>query len=245
MDPDATGGAPIGLPTQPSGEILEAVASESEHDRLGIAIAIVLAIVAVTAAFAAWRTSVVSSQVSDTNRTALIDVSKQQAMHQIDANAAYTEASYGVDTAMKKAYGESLKSSQVPALQILGSTITNALVPTMSTLAGPFAAGAPLTPAGTYDVAKRIEELGNANPSYTALNPQAEFAEADRLAREKTWLTVLSVLFAIALFWLGMAEITAGRWRWVNLVTGIIIFVVTLGMFGAVELFFLSGGGAA
>ena len=56
---------------------------------------------------------------------------------------------------------------------------------------------------------------------------------------------VLSVLFAIALFWLGMAEITAGRWRWVNLVTGIIIFVVTLGMFGAVELFFLSGGGAA
>ena len=74
-----------------------------------------------------------------------------------------------------------------------------------------------------------------------ALGPYLEgrHDEADRLAGEKTWLTVLSVLFAIALFWLGLAEITAGRWRWVNLAIGVAIFVLSLGFFGAIELFYL------
>jgi hypothetical protein len=45
---------------------------------------------------------------------------------------------------------------------------------------------------------------------------------------------------AIALFWLGMAEITRGRWRIVNMVIGVGIWILGLGSFLLIEAWFLT-----
>ena len=50
-----------------------------ESPRLGVFIAIVIALVSVTTAFAAWRASMVSSEAGDAIRQGLIDAVKKQA----------------------------------------------------------------------------------------------------------------------------------------------------------------------
>jgi len=211
--------------------------------RLDVAIAILLAVVAVTAAFAAWRTSVVGSQVADTNRTGLIDVSKQAAMHHINETGAYGEADYAVQTAMKAAEAKSLIDSGHPALAAAGTSLRDNLVPSMGQLAGPFPQGTLTTSLGTFDVPGRVAQMEEQDQQYQAIVPATSFATADNYANEKRWLTILSVLLAIALFWLGMAEITAGRWRVLNLAVGVALWVVGIGAFLIIEAWFVTSRG--
>jgi len=218
----------------------------SEHrpdSRLDIVIAILLAVVAVTAALAAWRTSAVGSQVSDTNRAGLIDITKQQAMHHINENSAYAEADYAAQAALKAAEAKTLMASDLPALVAAGSSLNDNLVPSMQKLAGPFPQGDLLTTLGTYDVDGRIAQIESDDATFLAIAPSAAFALADDYSNEKRWLTILSVLLAIALFWLGMAEITSGRWRVVNLVIGVALWAVGIAAFIGIETWFITGRG--
>jgi hypothetical protein len=217
--------------------------SKPRESRLDVAVAVLLAIVAVTAALAAWRTSVVGSNVADINRVGLIDISKQTSMHHITENSVYTEARYAVDASLKAAEAKALLDSGNPALIAAGQSITDNLVPSIEQAAGPFPSGQFLTAKGTFDVAARVAALEGQDSAYQAVDPQASFQLADDYSNEKRWLTVLSVVLAIALFWLGMAEITSGRWRIVNLVTGVAIWVMTLGLFVVVEAWFINGRG--
>jgi hypothetical protein len=213
---------------------------EHHHHRLEVAIAILLAVVAVTAALAAWRTSVVGSDVADTNRVGLIDVTKQQTLHHLSENGAYSEADYAVQSALKAAEAAALIASSDPALVTAGTGLRDNLVPSMEQLAGPFAKGSPLTPLGTFDIRQRIADIEAADARYLAVKPASSFALADDYSNEKRWLTLLSVLLAIALFWLGMAEITRGRWRIVNMVIGVGIWILGLGSFLLIEAWFLT-----
>jgi hypothetical protein len=76
-----------------------------------------------------------------------------------------------------------------------------------------------------------------------ALNPEASFALADRYASEQRWLTIGTVVLAISLFWLGLAEILSGRARSVNLTLGIGIFLIGLLFFLIVEIAAIWGRG--
>jgi hypothetical protein len=210
------------------------------HHRLEVAIAILIAVVAVTAALAAWRTSVVGSDVADTNRTGLIDVTKQQAMHHINEGSAYSEADYAVQSAMKAAEAAALIASSDPALVAAGTSMRDNLIPSMDQLAGPFPKGSPTSTLGTFDIPQRIADIEAADAQYQAVRPATSFALADDYSNEKRWLTLLSVVLAIALFWLGMAEITSGRWRIVNLVTGVAIWLAGLGAFLLIEAWFIA-----
>jgi hypothetical protein len=225
--------------------------SDQDHEarpresRLDIAVAVLLAIVAVTAALAAWRTSVVGSNVADINRAGLIDISKQTAMHHVTENSVYTEAQYAVEAALKAAEAGALLDSGNPALVAAGQSMTDNLIPSIEQVAGPFPSGEFLTTNGTFDVAARVAAIEGADKVYQDVVPEASFSLADDYSNEKRWLTVLSVVLAIALFWLGMAEITSGRWRIVNLVAGVAIWVVTVGMFIVVEAWFIAGRGGS
>jgi hypothetical protein len=220
-------------------------ASEKSESRLDVAIAILLAVVAVTAALAAWRTSAVGSAVADTNRAGIIDVTKQAAMHHINESSAYAEADYAAQTALKAAEAKALIASGLPGLTAAGTSLQDNLVPSMAKLAGPFPDGSLNTPAGTFDVPGRISQLESADPVFQGIVPATSFATADNYANEKRWLTILSVLLAIALFWLGMAEISRGRWRLVNMVVGVALWVVGVGAFLIIEAWFVTSRGGA
>jgi hypothetical protein len=66
---------------------------------------------------------------------------------------------------------------------------------------------------------------------------------ADRYASEQRWLTIGTVLLAISLFWLGLAEILSGRGRTVNLTLGIGVFLIGLLFFLIVEIVAIWGRG--
>ena len=66
----------------------------NESPRLDIFIAIVIAIVSATTAFAAWRASMVSSAAGDAIRQGLIDAVKQQAATSEDWRKLYEEAGH-------------------------------------------------------------------------------------------------------------------------------------------------------
>ena len=66
----------------------------NESPRLDIIIAIVIAVVSVTTAFAAWRASMVSSAAGDAIRQGLIDALKKQASTNEGWRKMYEEAGY-------------------------------------------------------------------------------------------------------------------------------------------------------
>ena len=222
----------------------EASASqERSESRLDVAIAILLAVVAVTAALAAWRTSAVGSAAADANRAGLIDVTKQSAMHHVNESSAYSEAAYAAQAALKAAEAKALVASGLPGLVAAGTSLQDNLVPSIEKLAGPFPGGSLATTTGTFDAPARIAQLEADDPEYQAIVPATSFAMADNYSKEKRWLTILSVLLAIALFWLGMAEISRGRWRLVNLVVGVALWVVGIGAFLVIEAWFVTNRG--
>jgi hypothetical protein len=96
---------------------------------------------------------------------------------------------------------------------------------------------------GTYDLEKRFSDDQAEQPDILALDPGASFALADRYASEQRWLTVGTVLLAISLLWLGLAEILSGRGRMMNLTLGLGVYMLGLLFFAIVEAVAILGRG--
>jgi hypothetical protein len=94
---------------------------------------------------------------------------------------------------------------------------------------------------GHFDIEKRFTDLESEAPDLLALDPAASFALADQYSSEQRWLTVGTVLLAISLFWLGLAEFLSGRGRSVNLTLGIGVYVLGLLFFLIVEIVSILG----
>jgi hypothetical protein len=76
-----------------------------------------------------------------------------------------------------------------------------------------------------------------------ALDPQASFELADRYSSEQRWLTIGTVLLAISLLWLGLAETLSGRGRLINTVLGVGVYLFGLLFFFIVEIVSILGRG--
>ena len=77
----------------------------------------------------------------------------------------------------------------------------------------------------------------------TLQDPEASARLADSLGAEQRWLTVDGILLAIALFWLALAQISAGRLRLVTLAFGGLTLFASLAAFALIELgFFFTRG---
>ena len=98
--------------------------------------------------------------------------------------------------------------------------------------------------SGAFDLDRRFAELEAETPDLAALDPQASFNQAAQYYGEERWLTVGSVLLAISLFWLALAEINSGRMRVIWLVIGTALYLLGVAFVGLVEIvfFFLRGG---
>ncbi len=66
---------------------------------------------------------------------------------------------------------------------------------------------------GTYDLQKLFDDLEADSADVSGLKPEDAFQLAGRYFAEQRWLTVASVLLAISLFWLALAEISGKRLR--------------------------------
>jgi len=208
--------------------------------RMDVMIAILIALVSLTTALAAWRTNVVGSSAADANRQGLIDALKKGAAQNEDWRKVYEEAGYASSFAIESTAADAMDASKDETLKAAAKNLRQYLLPSMQLLSEPLGTQKKyLKSDGTFDIEKRFADLEAEAPDLLALDPAASFALADQYSSEQRWLTVGTVLLAISLFWLGLAEIQSGRGRTVNQTLGIGVYLVGLLFFLIVEAVFI------
>jgi hypothetical protein len=219
--------------------------SRINSPRLDILIAFLIAIVSMTFALSAWRASMVSSSAGDANRQAIIETIKKQTAANEAWRKTYEEANYAESYAAYLAEVTAMEASGAPGAASQAANLRQYLLPSLQLLAAPLASEPVYRkPDGTYDLQKRFAALQAEDPDLRDLNPQASFDLAARYFAELRWLTVASVLLAISLFWLALAEIGGRRLRLTTLIIGAVVYGLGLAALGVTEglFFFLRGG---
>jgi hypothetical protein len=213
----------------------------NESPRLDIFIAIVIAVVSATTAFAAWRASMVSSSAGDAIRQGLIDAVKQQTVEGENWSVTYQEASHAQTYAVTLAQVEAFEKSKDKTAQAQAKNMRQYLLPGLQL------AGQPLTTDekyfkadGTYDLELRFADLEAQDPDLAALDPQESFSLADLYSSEQRWVTVGAILLAISLFWLALSQLNLKRSRLVTFFIGVGIYLFGLIWFGLVEIIFFT-----
>lgn len=213
----------------------------SESPRLEVIIAVVIAIVSVSTAFAAWRASMVSSAAGDAIRQGLIDTVKRQAAYSEDWRRTYEEAGYAQTYAVTLAQVSAFENSSITAAQEQAAIMRQYLLPNLQLVADPLTTDEKYQKAdGTYDLDLRFQDLEASVPDISTLDPQASFTLADQYSSEQRWLTAGVVLLAVSLFWLALAEVSAKSSRLITFFVGIAIYLAGVIWFGLVELIFFS-----
>lgn len=212
--------------------------------RLDVVIAILIALVSLTTALAAWRTNMVGSNAADANRQGLIDALKKGAAQNEDWRKVYEEAGYATAFAVESAAAEAMTASKDETLKSSAKNLKQYLLPNLQLLSQPMGTEEKyLKSNGNFDIEKRFTDLEAESADLLALDPAHSFALADRYSSEQRWLTVGTVLLAISLFWLGLSEILSGRGRTVNFTIGIGMYVLGILFLIVVEVIAIWGRG--
>ena len=212
--------------------------------RMDVAIAVLIALVSLTTALAAWRTNIVGSNAAEANRQGLIDALKQGAAQNESWRRVYEEAGYASTFAMESAAADAMESSEDESLQAAAKNVRQYLLPSLQLLSEPLGTQDKyLKEDGTFDLEKRFADDQSEASDIVALDPMASFELADQYSSEQRWLTVGTVLLAISLLWLGLAEILSGRARALNLTLGLGVYLLGLLFLLIVELTAIWGRG--
>lgn len=199
--------------------------------------AILIALVSLTTAFSVWRTNVVGSNAAQESRAGLIDAVKNQAFDNENYRKLYEEAGFSYQFAVKEAEVRALESGDDPAGRARGANIRQYLLPNLQLLAQPLATDEKYRNSdGTFDLEQRFTDMqseGEASP-----DPEASFARADRFYAEQRWLVIGSILLAVSLFWLALAEVSGERMRVWEFLVGLGIYLFGVAWFLIVELVF-------
>ena len=205
--------------------------------RFEIVNAVLIAVVSLTTALAVWRTNAIGSHAADESRQGLIDAVKKQAIGNENYRKVYEEAGFAYQFAVKQAEVQALEASDDPIVEEQAANIRQYLLPNMQLLAQPLATDEKYQKAdGTYDIQKRLADLQNAEESQ--LDPSASFARADSFFSQQRWLVIGSVLLAVSLFWLALAEVSNERLRRWEFTLGVAIYLLGIIWLVGVELVF-------
>ena len=204
-------------------------------------IAVSIAVASLVTALVAWRTNLVSTQASGTNRAGLIAAIKNAAAAGEDWRKVYEEAGYARDYLIEEAAVSAMEASSGRLNTVTAGNMRQFLLTNLARLAEPMGtAPGYRKPDGTFDAQKRFLEVHVDGSDPPAPTPEALFKLAASIHQEQRFLSVGLVLLAASLFWLGMAEISPKRTRLIWLVIGAGGFLVTLGYVAVVEaIFFL------
>jgi len=213
----------------------------NESPRLDIFIAIIIAIVSITTALAAWRASMVSSASGDATRQGLIDAVKKQAAMSEDWRRTYEEAGYAQTYAVTLAQVEALEKKNDKTALAQAENMRQYILPNLKLLGDQLALDKKyLKSDGTYDLELLFADLEAATPEVNNLDPEASFKLADQYASEQGWLTGGVILLAISLFWLALSQLSQKKSRLITLAIGVGVYLFGLLWFTLVEVIFFS-----
>ena len=212
--------------------------------RMDVVIAVLIALVSLTTALAAWRTSIVGSSAAEANRQGLLDTLKKGVAQNELWRQVYEEAGYAATFVIESAAADAMDASEDPSLNAAAKYIRQYLLPSLQLPSEPLGTQKKYMKSnGTFDLDKRFVDLEAEGSDSVSVDPLASFELADRYTSEQRWLTVGTVLMAISLFWLTLAEVISGPRRTTNLTLGIGIYILGLLFFIIVEVVAIWGRG--
>jgi membrane protein YdbS with pleckstrin-like domain len=220
--------------------------SKEKNDRLGVWIAILIALISLTTALAAWRTAGLGSSAGDLIYQGLLNAVKRQASANEDWRRAYQEAGYARDYMITLNGLLVQENSTIPATKEQAAQLRTYLLPGMESMATPLGTDPSyLTSSGLLNIQKRFDDLEKQSPDLSSLDPVASFSKADTYYSEQRWLVVGTILIAVSLFWLGLSQLSHLRSRVLILALGLIVYGFGLVWCVGVEVVFfvLRGGG--
>src|SRR5215207_6414352 len=105
--------------------------------RLEVWIAVLIALVSLTTALAAWRTNIVGSNAAEANRQGLLDALKKGAGQSENWRKLYEEAGYAATFAMESAAAEAMDASEDESLKAAAKNVRQYLLPSLQLLSEP------------------------------------------------------------------------------------------------------------
>lgn len=217
--------------------------ADSSTSRSDLLIAFVIAIVSITSALVAWRSSMVSSTGGDSSRLGLINTLKKEAAASENIRQLYQEATFARKYAAYVAELQVLDNSDDPASQTQAQQLKETLLPSLAQIAPLVSEPKYLNSDGSFNLDRRLADLNAEYPDLAKLDPQVSFTRADRYSDEQRFLTINIVILVIALFWLTLAQIAGKRLRWATFLIGGLVYFIGLAQFVLVEgiFFYLRG----
>ena len=223
-----------------------------EEEGLGkfqIVVAVLIALVAISAAVVAWRASMVSSAASDAHMEGIINTVKWEAAATEDVRRLYQEADYATTYVSLIRQADLLSEQGTQWLQEgkedeALEAQAQALV--YQTLASNLAVFTPMTTDseyrqedGTFNFQSRLADLRAGHQDLVDLDPAASFKEADERLTESRVLTAMIVFLTGALLFYTLAQIIENRLKYVLVALGSMVFVGTLAGVLIAEVYFL------
>lgn len=200
-------------------------------------IAVAIAIVSLSTAIAAWRTSDLGSKAGDAERQGLIESVQEQSLRNEDWRLTLEQAANAQRYFAAEAEAEALASGKEEIDAAQATAIRQYLLPSLALLAGPLATDERyLNPDGSLDLEQRYADVHADTLESDPPDAGAAFRRADRLHNQLRLTVVGTVLLAGALFWLALAQITRERTRKLALILGLVIFGAGLIWLVGVEL---------
>jgi hypothetical protein len=211
--------------------------------RMDVVIAVLIALISLTTALAAWRTNAVGSNAAEADRQGLMNALTKGRLQNDNWRDLYGEAEYAVSLAVESAATEAMEVSEDETLRATAKYIRESLLVSLQIHSDPLGTQEKYSKSdGSFDIEKRFADMA-VESDVNTFDPAPSFELADRYAYEQRWLTVGTMLLAISLFWLGLAEILSGRGRIINLTLGVGIYLLGLLFFCIVEVIAIVGRG--
>lgn len=207
-------------------------------DRFQIVVAVLIAVVSVVSAGVIWRASIAESSATSADRQGLITTVKYEAVYAENVSTLYEEARYAAHHARYQARVTALQAQGDAAARTEAEWVRQIVI-TLSSFTPLTTDPAYRTAGGGLDLDARLEDLRAADADLRDLDPQQEFDAADRFYTEAQVLVSTVTLFAVALFFLTLAEITRHKIRLGLAAVGAVVFLAGLSVVLVAELYFL------
>jgi len=198
------------------------MAQTNEHNHLEIIVAILIATVTVIGAVVVWRASVAADASGDADyagHRASVNVEETRALDTINTYENYgAYTNYVRYSTLSDLIAEDLDQATADEALRLEHQLTeadNLAVINQNLFPNRF-----LNRDGTYNIQRQLGELWAKAAKEKDLNPEPQFAEADRLRDKSNWFLVAVTILAISLVFYTLVESVSGRGQ---------IVLVTLG----------------
>lgn len=214
---------------------------ENKSDRFDLTVTVLIALVTVFGAVIAWRASLASEVAGDAEQQGLLETLTLEEGLASHETRLYTELQYFARYTQHKALAQRLRQDEATA-RSRGETALADDLAKEAELYEDLAANQEdffdvryVLPDGTFDEARRLADLRQADVRINALDPERVFAAADAYQGQSELLVGLISLLTVALFLYTLSQITEHRIKYPLAVMGSLIFLASAAWFVILE----------